>query len=299
MTTPMLAGEGSYSFKISGERHRQAELHSICSSLDANVEVECLGLLVPEPASQQVRVEISGRRVGHLSRSDAAQYRKTIGGEITACRALVRGDEDPEGGPRLYEVGLDLFWPPRFASGEGWPIGRARRLGATRRRGGRMAGTVLAGLVVSVALGVGFYNLPPASRDDNMAIGQTVSSSPEAGADVESAALPTQIDAHRENGHPAEAGPTQTRNVCPTPETAAGAWLIVVNSGLVQSVLDTGDIVVNEALWDAFPQEDRERFAMAAYCRSGGVEDGMLVIGSDRQIRGSVIDGVWRNPIRE
>lgn len=68
---------------IFGRRTRDG----VCATADAQ--------LIPESDNPHdrnaVRVELEGRHVGYLSRDNAVRYRACYGGQVVACRALVRG----------------------------------------------------------------------------------------------------------------------------------------------------------------------------------------------------------------
>jgi hypothetical protein len=314
--TPILAGDGTYSFEIIGEGRRQAELEAIAGGEGEFVEQECLALLLIEAshphAPIDVRVEINGRHVGNLSRSDAATYQQTFGRKgripnILACRALISGG-DVEASGRGYSVELDLVWPPRLeAAGR-----RARsfwRGDASRR--GRLRGTLVTALLMSIALVAGIWYLPPPAERAGNNLPAAASLDANAGARATDAApQPVEEEEEAASADTAPPPPAETQAApgvaarqpaCPDPSTAARAWSIVSGSGVVTSMSPSGDMAVNDRLWDALPQDDRIRFALAGFCRveRPGGAGAMLVVGTaDKRIRGSVVDGLWLNPAR-
>ena len=295
MASPLLGGDGSYSHEIVGEARRQAELRSICGPPESLIEQECLALLVPNAADRtDVGVEINGRHVGSLSRSDAAEYHQALGWadsfhQIFACRALISGAWSEEGESSL-SVGLDLLWPPRLASSieveRFEPVEREPLVRQQSRRG--LTGTLLAGAVISLALVFGLWLLPESDRNS----GET--SAPAAGV-VAPAAAPAPSS--REPVQTAGPAPPQPF-ACPDASTADRAWGIVQNSGVVRSTAPTGDFTVQDALWEGLPRDDRIRFAFAAYCREPTRGNGsILIVGADSgKVMGSIVQGVWLDP---
>ncbi len=314
MASPLLDGDGSYSSEIVGEARRQAELRSICGVTDADmpagslVEQECLALLVPTAADRNdVGVEINGRHVGSLSRSDAAEYHQALSWadsfhQTFACRALISGTWSDEGESAL-SVGLDLLWPPRLASAvEEDRFEPADDYPPVRRRWRGLTGTWLAGAAVSLVLVLGLWLLPSENGRESS---RTRSASTEAAAPAASsasteAAAPAASSGREsppEEAVQAAAG-TPGTSVCPDPDTAARAWEIVKNSGVVRSMSGAGDISVEDDLWEGLPREDRIRFAFAGYCRPPiDASRSILIVGvNDGKVKGSIVQGVWLDP---
>ncbi len=308
MASPLLDGDGSYSGEIVGEARRQAELRSISGMVedgqaDSVVEQECLALLVPNSSDRNdVRVEINGREVGSLSRSDAAEYHEALGWmesfhQTFACRALITGTWDPQVESFNLSVGLDLVWPPRLASAAGAVEDdedgfETTELPPMRRRWGGMAGTWLAGGVVSAAVILGLWLLPPEDRRGVEEPGTpTQSAAPPQAASPAGSEPPREQVAQEAAAVPPAAG-------CPDADTAARAWEIVQNSGVVRSTSAAGDMSVEDALWEGLPREDRIRFAFAGYCRPpmDGNRSILIVGANDKKVKGSIVQGVWLDP---
>ena len=203
---------------------------------DSLIEQECLALLVPNAADRtDVGVEINGRHVGSLSRSDAAEYHQALGWadsfhQIFACRALISGAWSEEGESSL-SVGLDLLWPPRLASSieaeRFEPVEREPLVRQQRRRG--LTGTLLAGAVISLALVFGLWLLPESGGDSGES-GTPSNEAPAAPAPAPAGPAPTS----QEPAQTAAATPPQPF-ACPDADTADRAWGIVQNSGVVRS----------------------------------------------------------------
>eukprot|EP00873_Tetraselmis_striata_P031941 jgi/Tetstr1/452205/TSEL_039241.t1 len=69
-------GDGSFEFDIVGESHYQDALDAICGGkCEEGHELECVALLRREPHNKHdpnaIDVMINGRKVDHLSRTDA------------------------------------------------------------------------------------------------------------------------------------------------------------------------------------------------------------------------------------
>src|SRR5690606_12065765 len=74
-----LAGDGEYGFEVVGESHRQDALSAICGGpCEEGHELYCTATLRPEPTNPHdrnaVAVDIDGRHVAYLSRSDAVDF---------------------------------------------------------------------------------------------------------------------------------------------------------------------------------------------------------------------------------
>lgn len=310
MATPMLAGDGSYSFEIVGEGRYQAELESICGGARPNIEQECLALLIADPDDDSdtpdVRVEINGRRVGNLSRSDAAAYGEAIhrlqwDGDALACRALISSDQRS-----YFGVELDLMWPLRLGAEADEPLPQERHAPIRPRRWRSVFRALLLMVLLVAAVAAALWYLPPPTGQETVGAARQPATpatpgggfappGENAGAPVEDAS-PGDVAAP-----PAAASATPAQGPCPDEATAARAWEIVRNSGVVTSMSSTGDISVNGTVWDGLPQEDRMRFAMAGYCRSVKADGSgaMLIVGSeDGKLRGSIVNGAWLDPVR-
>jgi hypothetical protein len=116
-----LRGNGSFDLQIVGEGSYQAELEKIVGGkTEDSCEHACEALLVPELRNRHdpnaVYVEISGRKVGYLSRPLAAEYRqrmKVLGvdGPMRCDAMIVGGWCRPDGDEGSFGVRLDLRWP--------------------------------------------------------------------------------------------------------------------------------------------------------------------------------------------
>ena len=299
MASPLLDGDGNYSCEIVGEARRQAELRSICGTSDSFIEQECLALLIPNAADlNDVGVEINGRHVGSVSRSDAAEYHQALSRagsfhQIFACRAIIRGTWSEHGDSSL-SVALDLSWPPRFAAdlfAADLDAGDDRFEPAddppSRRRWRGLLGICLAGGTVSLALIFGIWLLP---GENSRTADESSAVSTEARESVGFQPAQELVQATEQASQP---------NVCSDADTSAQAWDIVQNSGIIRSVTDSGSISVEETLWQRLPREDQIRFAFVGYCRAlaTGGSRSMLVIGAhDGQVKGSIVQGVWLDP---
>jgi hypothetical protein len=294
MATSMLAGDGSYSYEIVGEGRYQAELQSICGNAEGEFQQECLALLVADLTSplltDEVSVEINGRRVGSLARADAGDYRRSlaqlgIAGNVLACRALITCEGNGEEGEQAYfSVELDLVWPPLLVSAA---AGRSRREHRARTRSQYRLGMALAtAAFTSIALGLLVWQMPVFLRRSSSAGSLQTESAKDLSA--------------RDGGEQIQPGASMdARAVCSDPRTIERAWEIVQNSGVVRSVASNGDILVDERLWDAMPQDDRQRFAAATFCRVTGTDGAgsILVLGAnDGRLRGSMVNGAWLDP---
>jgi hypothetical protein len=325
MATPMLAGDGSYSFEIVGEGRRQAELESICGGARPSIEQECLALLSSESAeegeSPDVRVEINGRHVGNLPRSDAAGYAEAVGrlgweGDALACRALISSDE------RNYmTVELDLVWPLRMVAeaASEWPAREPLAPYPPKRRRRSIVGALALMVLLVAGVGAALWYLPapdqpdmigtaeePAAPDnaDDPAVAPPEQETVAEREATESAAPPAVEQEGEAEPGTEQAAASGDTSCGPYPDaaTAARAWEIVQSSGVVTSVSPTGDISVNDAIWDTLPQEDKVAFAMAGFCQSvkENSSGAMLIVGSEAgELKGSIIDGVWHDPVQQ
>jgi len=99
--TPNFLVEGDLRIAAVGESFYQPALLAICGAR-AGEEVghECFAALVLEPDNPHdpnaVRVEVQGRQVAHLSRSDALAYRPALvaveaAGRVIICPAFIAG----------------------------------------------------------------------------------------------------------------------------------------------------------------------------------------------------------------
>lgn len=118
-----LPGNRAYPLKVVGESFNVANLRELHGRATDEMRVsQWTATLVLDDDNRYdpgnaVRVEIRGRQVGHLSREDAAQFRKVCGrARSLDCDAIIialRGDAAAD-----YGVRLDLqIWPAdeRFA----------------------------------------------------------------------------------------------------------------------------------------------------------------------------------------
>lgn len=115
-----IIGNGSFGYDVVGESFYQPALDSICGGkTEDGHEHECSAVLVCENDnphdSNAIAVLISGRKIGHLARSEAAAFRQLLRSHgienlPVRCDALVvggwrrgRGDEGH------YGVKLDIY----------------------------------------------------------------------------------------------------------------------------------------------------------------------------------------------
>ena len=114
-----LPGPGDYALDVVGESNYQSALASICGGRTEDGHNEIVqATLIHEDSnphdSMAVRVDISGRTVGYLSRENARQYRKQLAraghpGITATCSAMIVGGWDRGGGDTgHFGVKLDL-----------------------------------------------------------------------------------------------------------------------------------------------------------------------------------------------
>lgn len=114
-----LSGPGTYSLDIVGELNYQSALEKICGGRTyEGQELIIEAVLVPEDDNpydkNAVRVDISGKTVGYLSRENARQYRKNLkqagyAGITAKCSAVIVGGWDRGSGDEgHFGVKLDL-----------------------------------------------------------------------------------------------------------------------------------------------------------------------------------------------
>lgn len=114
-----LPHSGDFSYEIVGESHYQHVLESICGGrtedgADMLVEAKLVLEDSNQYDNQAVRVDIEGKTVGYLSKSNARQYRKYLhqaghGKVIGRCAAEIVGGWDRGGDDRgSFGVKLDL-----------------------------------------------------------------------------------------------------------------------------------------------------------------------------------------------
>lgn len=114
-----LEGSGSFSFLVVGESYYQDNLKKICgdSSIDGIKKVLNATLIHADDNqydNEAVRIEISGKIVGHMSRTDAKLYRAYMRsrdwtGLTAICKAKISGGWDRgQGDVGSYGVSLDL-----------------------------------------------------------------------------------------------------------------------------------------------------------------------------------------------
>jgi hypothetical protein len=100
-------------FEIVGESYHQNVLNVLCGGkCEEGHQLLCHAVLVPESRNPHdanaVRVEIGGHTVGHLSRSDAATYRRRFGTAHGKCDAVIVGGWDRGNGDEgLNRTGFD------------------------------------------------------------------------------------------------------------------------------------------------------------------------------------------------
>lgn len=109
---------GDYDFEIVGESYYQETIKGLAGQNDMYVsEREYQALLIPDDGNEHddkaVRVEIGGMTVGHLSRENARSFRrrlraKKLTGQITTCKAIVRGGGVRDGEKWHYGVALNI-----------------------------------------------------------------------------------------------------------------------------------------------------------------------------------------------
>jgi len=114
-----LPGPGTYSIDIVGESHYQRALESICGGrTEDSQRKEVVATLVHENDNphdnKAIRIDISGKTVGYLSRDNARDYRKKLKeaghpGITATCSAIIVGGWDRGSGDKgHFGVKLDL-----------------------------------------------------------------------------------------------------------------------------------------------------------------------------------------------
>lgn len=121
-----LAGTGEYEQEIVGESFYQDALDAICGGkCEDGHDKRLTATLQPEPDNphdrKAVAVILAGRKVGHLSRSDAADFHSDMrrlgaAAQSATCKARINGGwRRPRKGGRVdeahYGVELDIDWP--------------------------------------------------------------------------------------------------------------------------------------------------------------------------------------------
>ena len=112
-------GPGSYGLDIVGESHYQGALEAICGgrTTDGTNKIVDAFLMLDDQNpydKQAVAIVIEGKKVGHLSRENARQYRERlrqlgVGMRPAVCKAKIVGGWDRGGGDRgHFGVKLDL-----------------------------------------------------------------------------------------------------------------------------------------------------------------------------------------------
>lgn len=109
-------GDGSFEFDIVGESHYQDALDAICGGkCEEGHELECVALLRREPHNKHdpnaIAVMINGRKVGHLSRTDARAISQLLdrrGLKEFTADAMIVGGWTRRSGDGHYGVKLDL-----------------------------------------------------------------------------------------------------------------------------------------------------------------------------------------------
>ena len=100
-----------------GESNYQEALIAICGSKRwERVAFDCVAALVPQPEnphdSNAIAVQVDGRLMGYLSRTDARAYRRLVDDakpQYIACKARIAGREEGSETPNL---GIFLKLPP-------------------------------------------------------------------------------------------------------------------------------------------------------------------------------------------
>lgn len=114
-----IRGNGEFDCEVVGESHYQKALERIAGGRSEDgAEHDCIAVLVPEPQNKHdrnaIRVDIDGRTVGYLSRSDAIDLGKVLrgkglGGAILTVNAMIVGGWDRGGDDRgHFGVRLDI-----------------------------------------------------------------------------------------------------------------------------------------------------------------------------------------------
>jgi len=114
-----LPGPGTYGFDIVGESHYQQALEEICGGrTEDGAKHKTEAVLYLEDSNphdnQAVRVDIEGKTVGYLARSDARSYRKQLkamGHEGITCKCdamVVGGWQRSKSDTGSFGVKLDL-----------------------------------------------------------------------------------------------------------------------------------------------------------------------------------------------
>jgi len=114
-----LTGMGKFSLPVVGESYYQDNLKQICGeySADGINNISKAALIHADDNqydSEAIRVEISGKTVGHMSKTDARMYRKYMrskgwSGLTALCKAKITGGWDRgQGDVGNYGVSLDL-----------------------------------------------------------------------------------------------------------------------------------------------------------------------------------------------
>lgn len=99
---------------IVGESHYQDAIRAACGAGPGeDVGFDCIAELVPEPTNKHdpnaIMVQIDGRRVGYLSRSDARAYGPAISDGIrkrAPGSVVPTSREEPTGRPRISAFGF-------------------------------------------------------------------------------------------------------------------------------------------------------------------------------------------------
>lgn len=123
-----LLGDGLFGQEIVGESYYQGALEGICGGkCEDGHELEAEALLSPEPSNpydkNAVAISVRGKKVGHLSRTDAVRFHQEMTalghkGKAASCRALINGGwlrtrRNGAVDEGHYGVELDLEWPLR------------------------------------------------------------------------------------------------------------------------------------------------------------------------------------------
>lgn len=121
-----LDGSGDFAQEVVGESFNQDALDAICGGkCEEGHDLECVATLQPEPTNpydkNAVAVLIRGRKVAHLSRSDALAFHRDMrrlgaAGLPATCAARINGGwsrkrRNGAAHEGHYGVELDLEWP--------------------------------------------------------------------------------------------------------------------------------------------------------------------------------------------
>lgn len=115
----IVIGDDEFEFPVVGESHYQNVLQKECGGkTEDGANHKCAALLVPEPKNPHdknaVRVTISGKTVGYLSRDIAPDFLDALtsgGYGSAACGALIVGGWSREGDEGHFGIRLNATLP--------------------------------------------------------------------------------------------------------------------------------------------------------------------------------------------